>query len=264
MKDKSQPSQNITQGSGTLKDSVRSSNASRGFAKVVAGGRIVRLRKEVPFYERLVTGESSIPTSKEIQSRAILDSVTSNLEAGICMVDKQETCLAKIGGRLSDMALSLNKARDPNQTHGSKIDAQKRYEKARDSIRQTALETFDNASLFSNGPAKPVTIAVPSGSNWEGLSVDRVNLAQPGLISLDKGKVYGDADGHTIDPGSVRRAFDEWRKVCISNRMQCSLLTHRLHSVKQKLRDLLQGKHWNAPLEPTSEGGPLRRPHLQN
>ena len=68
MKDKSQPSQNITQGSGTLKDSVRSNNASRGFAKVVAGGRIVRLRKEVPFYERLVTGESSIPTSKEIQS----------------------------------------------------------------------------------------------------------------------------------------------------------------------------------------------------
>ena len=61
------------------------------------------------------------------------------------------------------------------------------------------------------------------------------------------------------DPGSVRRAFDEWRKACVSNRMQCSLLTHRLHSVKQKLRDLLQGKHWNAPLEPTSEGGPLRK-----
>ena len=264
MKDKYQNSPNIPQGSGALKNAVRSNNTSRGFTKVVAGGRIVRLRNEVPFYERLVTGESSISDSKEIRTKAILESVTSNLEAGICMVDKQETCLAKIGGRLSDMALSLNKARDPNQSHGSKIDAQKRYEQARDSIRQTSLETFDSASLFSNGPAKPITIAVPSGSTWEGLSVDRVNLAQPGLISLDKGKVYGDSDGHTIDPGSVRRAFEEWRKVCISNRMQCSLLTHRLHDVKQKLRDLLQGKHWNAPLEPKSDTGPLRRPHLQN
>ena len=152
------------------------------------------------------------------------------------MVDKQETCLAKIGGRLSDMALSLNKARDPNLSHDSKKDAQKNFESARDSIRKTALETYDNTALFSNGPAKPVTIAVPSGSQWEGLSVDRANLAQSGLIIMDKGKVYGDGEGYTIDPGSVKRAFDEWRKMCVSNRMQSSLLTHRLHGVKQKLR----------------------------
>ena len=82
------------------------------------------------------------------------------------------------------------------------------------SIRKTALETYDNTALFSNGPAKPVTIAVPSGSQWEGLSVDRANLAQPGLIIMDKGKVYGDGEGYTIDPGSVKRAFDEWRQMC--------------------------------------------------
>ena len=246
-----------------LSRTIPSNQVSRGFAKVVAGGRIVRLRKEAPFFERLVTGESA-PTETVVKSRAILESVSSNLEAGIKMVDKQETCLAKIGGRLSDMALSLNKARDPNLSHDSKKDAQKNFESARDSIRKTALETYDNTALFSNGPAKPVTIAVPSGSQWEGLSVDRANLAQPGLIIMDKGKVYGDGEGYTIDPGSVKRAFDEWRKMCVSNRMQSSLLTHRLHGVKQKLRDLLQGDHWDAPTEPTNSNGPLRRPHLQN
>lgn len=249
--------------SQNLSRTITDNQVSRGFAKVVAGGRIVRLRKEAPFFERLVTGESA-PTEPAVKSRAILESVSSNLEAGIKMVDKQETCLAKIGGRLSDMALSLNKARDPNLSPESKVEAQSKFEDARDAIRKTALETYDNTALFSNGPAKPVTIAVPSGSQWEGLSVDRANLAQPGLIIMDKGKVYGDGEGYTIDPGSVKRAFDEWRQMCVSNRMQSSLLTHRLHGVKQKLRDLLQGDHWDAPTEPTSSPGPLRRPHLQN
>ena len=246
-----------------LSRTISGNQVSRGFAKVVAGGRIVRLRKEAPFFERLVTGESA-PTETAVKSRAILESVSSNLEAGIKMVDKQETCLAKIGGRLSDMALSLNKSRDPNLPSESKIEAQSKFEDARDAIRKTALETYDNTALFSNGPAKPITIAVPAGINWEGLSIDRTNLAQPGMIILDKGKVYGDGEGYTIDPGSVKRAFDEWRQMCVNNRMQSSLLTHRLHGVKQKLRDLLKGEHWSAPEKPTSSSGPLRRPHLQN
>lgn len=246
-----------------LSRAIQSNQVSRGFAKVVAGGRIVRLRKEAPFFERLVTGESA-PTEATVKTKAILESVSSNLEAGIRMVDKQETCLAKIGGRLSDMALSLNKARDPNLSPESKVEAQSKFEDARDAIRKTALETYDNTALFSNGPAKPVTIAVPAGANWEGLSIDRTNLAQPGMIILDKGKVYGDGEGYTIDPGSVKRAFEEWRQMCVNNRMQSSLLTHRLHGVRQKLRDLLKGDHWTIPTEPTSSSGPLRRPHLQN
>ena len=89
-----------------LTASIGNNRSNQGFAKVVAGGRIIRLRKDAPFYERLVTGEQTVTsTSDAIQSKAVLDSVTANLEAGINMVDKQETCLAKIGGRLSDIAL---------------------------------------------------------------------------------------------------------------------------------------------------------------
>lgn len=246
-----------------LSRDITGNKTAQGFAKVVAGGRIVRLRREAPFFERLVTGEVS-PALTTVKSQAILESVTSNLEAGIKMIDKQETCLAKIGGRLSDMALSLNKSRDPNLLQEIKEEAQSKYEDARDAIRQTALAAYDNTALFSNGPSKPITIAVPAGINWEGLSIDRTNLAQPGMIILDKGKVYGEGDGYTVDPGSIKRAFDEWRQMCVNNRMQSSLLSHRLHGVKQKLRDLIQGIHWTAPIEPTSSSGPLRRPHLQN
>jgi len=263
MKDHIHSHSNTATTTPKLSRDITGNKMAQGFAKVVAGGRIVRLRREAPFFERLVTGEAS-PTPTAVKSQAILESVASNLEAGIKMVDKQETCLAKIGGRLSDMALSLNKARDPNLSPESKEEAQTKYEDARDAIRQTALEAYDNTALFSNGPSKPITIAVPSGINWEGLSIDRTNLAQPGMIILDKGKVYGKGDGYTVDPGSIKRAFDEWRQMCVNNRMQSSLLSHRLHGVKQKLRDLIQGIHWNAPLEPTSASGPLRRPHLQN
>jgi hypothetical protein len=193
-----------------------------------------------------------------------IDRPSQSSPAGTAIVTGFAGPFAKIGGRLSDMALSLNKARDPNLSSESKVEAQSKFKDARDAIRKTALETYDNTALFSNGPAKPVTIAVPAGDDWEGLSIDRTNLAQPGMIILDKGKVYGDGEGYTIDPGSVKRAFDEWRGMCVSNQMQSSLLTDRLHGVKQKLRDLLKGDNWSAPTEPTSLSGPLRRPHLQN
>lgn len=264
MKDNDQTYQATPVENTKLTHSIRGENNIRGFAKVVAGGRIIRLRKDVPFYERLVTGLPSATNEFEKRSRAILDSVSSNLEAGINMVDRQEIFLAKIGGRLSEIALSLNKARDPNQSHANKADAQSRYVQARNFIRKAALATYDNTALFSNGPAKPITIAVPAGNHWEGLSVDRINLARPGLITLDNGKVYGEGTGYALDPGSIKQAFDDWRELCTNNRMQWSLLTDRLHGVRRKLRDILEGKHWEVPVEPTNINGPLRRPHLQN
>ena len=90
-------------------------NYNNGFAKVVAGGRIIRIDSGKPYLERMVTGsvstvDHSITTTKET---AVLDSVKANLEAGIQLVDAQETSLAKIGGKLSELALYLNNSRNP-------------------------------------------------------------------------------------------------------------------------------------------------------
>ena len=89
----------------------------------------------------------------------------------------------------------------------SDLRGEMRFESARDVIRKAAIETFDNSALFSFGQAKPVTIAVPSNGQWEGLSVDRANLGQPGLITIDKGKVHGPSEDYMLDPGTIKRAF---------------------------------------------------------
>jgi hypothetical protein len=238
---------------------------TKGFAKVVAGGRIIRLRNEAPFFQRMVTGNQVTAETDPNHSKVILESISTNLEAGISMVDKQETALAKIGGRLSDIALSLNKARDVNSSSKTREESQMRFESARDVIRKAAIETFDNSALFSFGQAKPVTIAVPSNGQWEGLSVDRANLGQPGLITIDKGKVHGPSEDYMLDPGTIKRAFDEWRSLCVSNRMQHSLLMGRLHCLRQTLHSLLTGAAWKAPKEPApTQLGPLNRPHRLN
>ena len=49
--------------------------------------------------------------------------------------------------------------------------------------------------MFSNGPSKPITIAVPGSNAWEGINIDRSNLNQPGLQVVDQGKVYGNSPG---------------------------------------------------------------------
>jgi len=124
---------------------------AKGFAKVVAGGRIVRLQNEKPFLERMVTGGASVqskPTS-DTHEQAVLESVASNLEAGIEMVGHQEVCLAKIGGRLSEIALSLNHARSPECDEEERMSLQIRFETSRDEIRKLAQSTFDNTALFS-------------------------------------------------------------------------------------------------------------------
>ena len=97
-----------------------------GFAKVVAGGRIVRLQNEKPFIERMVTGNrpnthSHLPPD----SMAVLESIKANLKAGIELVDAQETALAKIGGRLSEIALTLNHVQSPRSSMDVKISSQK-------------------------------------------------------------------------------------------------------------------------------------------
>ena len=244
------------------------SKLSQGFAKVVAGGRIVRLRNDKPFLERMVTGvKSSHPDqlTSGNHAKAVLESITSNLEAGIDMVDHQELCLAKMGGRLSEIALTLNQVRSPQSSDVERSKSQIRFEASKEQIRELSQSTYDNTALFSKGPAKPITIAVPTHGEWEGISVDRANIDQPGLMTVDQGKVYGSGTGYTLDTGSVKRAFVEWRNLCINNRMQWGLLMDRLHGANRSLRNVFDGKSWSIPETPDGQAlGPLRRPHRNN
>ena len=79
---------------------------------------------------------------------------------------------------------------------------------------------------------------------------------------MDKGKVYGDGEGYTIDPGSVK-SLHEWRKMCEQSYAVIPSYSSSARS-EAETKDLLQGDHWDAPTEPTNSNGPLRRPHLQN
>ena len=73
--------------------------APNGFAKVVAGGRVVRIDIDKPYLQRMVTGGTVKTEQTEVsREKAVLDSVTANLEAGIKITDAQELSLAKIGG----------------------------------------------------------------------------------------------------------------------------------------------------------------------
>lgn len=263
MKELSPTSKSVSQPPPTFKDT------GQGFPKVVAGGRFVRPDAGKSHLERMVTGSSSIADPKVVSSkifnRAILDSVFCNLEAGMEMLDQQENNLAKIGGRLSEIALSLNQAKVSNGNIHKLQDAQGKFETARDKIRLTALGTYDQVALFSNTEAKPVTIAVPSGKSWEGLSVDRANLGTPGMKSVDQGKVFGDSPGHHLDHSTIRRAFREWRSLCINNRLQWSMLMDRLHSLKQTICRNETIDHWTLPKFPDDpKVGPLRRPNRNN
>ena len=76
-------------------------------------GELLGLTHE-PEIERMVIGDKF--NYKTVQSssheRAVLESVSINLEAGIAMVDKQETALAKIEG---------NSVRLPSSESGEKV-----------------------------------------------------------------------------------------------------------------------------------------------
>ncbi len=240
----------------------------QGFAKIIAGGRIVRPDPSKPEIERMVTGnptgqnEESVPGS---HAKAVLESVSANLEAGIELVDRQETALAKIGGKLSEIALVLNQTKAPNANHEKRVNYQTKFIHSRDGIRELAKETFDQVALFSNGPAKPVTIAVPSVSTWEGINIDRANLKQPGLETVDNGKVYGESPGFFLDAGSISKAFKEWRGLCIQNRLQWGLLIERLHGINRSLEKFRKDRSWKIPSFSTKQKmGPLRRANRNN
>ena len=189
----------------------------------------------------------------------------SNLEAGINIVDCQETGLAKIGGRLSEIALSLNQVQSPRSNPEDRISSQHRFEKCQAMIRQLALLTYDGTALFSTGPSKPITITIPTKGRWEGLSIDRGDLGQPGLITIDKGKVYGDSPGYLLDSGSIKRACDEWRALCITNRMQWGLLRDRLRGIVKCLLEFDRHRPWKIPeLQSGALTGSLRRPNQNN
>ena len=84
-----------------------------GFAKVLAGGRVVKLDNTKTFGERFL-GYDIPPNNSSpgfSSDQAILETIVANLEAGMNLIDKQELSLAKFGGRLAEIALALNKAR---------------------------------------------------------------------------------------------------------------------------------------------------------
>lgn len=244
-------------------------NLKNGFAKVVAGGRIIRIDSQKPYLERMVTGTSSpgVTVANKAKSKelALLESITANLDAGIKFVDHQETSLAKIGGKLSEMALCLNEVKSPDSGHTERTELQAKFSQAKDAILKESLSSFDHSALFSNGPSKPLTIAVPNHGEWEGLSVERSDLGQVGIKTLMNGKVYGDGPGFHLDHGTIKRAFAEWRSLCTSNRLSWGMLVDRLHGISSLRQKILNGNQWTIPeFNSNPKFGPLRRPHRNN
>jgi hypothetical protein len=238
-----------------------------GFAKVLAGGRVVNLQKDKPFVDRMLSdGISTYPKEPNKINppleQVILESVAINLEAGVKLLDTQELVLAKMGGRLSEMALSFNIARQKIE-HAQ--DAQQSYEDSLANFRRLSKETFDHTALFSMGPAKPVTVVVPTRTKWEGLSIDRCNLSSPGIRAVNSGKVSPSSTGLLLDPQTFTKAFAEWRELCAVNRLQWHLIYDRWRSITTTLKHLLGGRRWNAPPFPDDlRGEHLLRPHKYN
>jgi hypothetical protein len=264
--------QHSTSGGLTVQDPSKPNKSTKkieaGFAKIIAGGRIVRPDPSKPELARMVMGETEMVNDVSLKSahaKAVLESVTTNLEAGIELVDRQETALAKIGGKLSEIALILNQVKNPKTTDDFRVQYQCNFVESRDGIRTLSLETFDQTALFSNGPAKPITVAVPTLNSWEGVSIDRANLKQPGLQTVNSGKVFGSSPGFFLDAGSIKKAFIEWRSLCIHNRLQWGLLVDRLHGVNRSFEKFRKERNWRVPSFPSkSQLGPLKRPNRNN
>lgn len=236
-----------------------------GFAKVLVDGKVVGVDQSKTFQERMIGRVSSghhKSSKQKNQGFALLESVSANLEAGMRLLDKQELSLAKIGGKLSEIALALNQAR---QSVEKQPESQERFILARDDLRRLSRSTFDHTALFSNAPSKPIVVAVPTLGTWEGLTIDRCDLSSPGFSAIEVGKVAPYAAGLLLDPGAISLSFDEWRKLCIQNRLQWSLLSGRLYQVTHTLMDRTIIGTWCVPNFPEhSSEGPLRRPHRNN
>jgi len=242
-------------------------NKLAGFAKVLAGGRVVGLNKEKPFADRMLADGVAFQIQNSglddsAVEQIILESVATNLEAGVKLLDKQEFALAKMGGRLSEMALSLNRSRADLK---NSLDAQMQFEDSRHHLQSIAKETFDHTALFSMGAAKPITLAVPAGNAWEGLSIDRCNLSTPGFDAIKSGKVSPTAKGLLLDPETFTLAFKEWRHLCAGNRLQWHLVYSRWQGIVSTLKHFWGGRRWSPPpLPDESKQGFLKRPHLNN
>jgi hypothetical protein len=238
-------------------------------ARVVVGGSIGSHDPGKPFLERMILGKSddSFPqrTDEARYARAVLDSVAVNVEAGVGYLEDQENSLAEIGGKLSEIAAILTASRASYATESALNDFQVRFEQIRHGIREEALNTHQQAALFSEGTSPPVVVAVPTCGKWEGLAIDRANLGSPGMIAIETGKIHGTNSGLFLDEGSVQRALRDWRKLCLNNHLQWGMLTERLHRIKGRLCSADAGNHWTVPSSPESlaEDG-LRRPHRDN
>jgi len=250
--------------SQATKPAIASKKALAGFAKVLVNGRVVGIDHSKPFQTRMIGS----PALREGASHsanvevAILEAVSANLEAGMCLLDKQELSLAKIGGKLSEIALALNQARHSVEKQDM---AQERFVLAREAIRKLAKTTFDHTALFSNAPSKPIVVAVPTLGTWEGLTLDRCDLSSPGLTAVDLGKVSPRSAGLLLEPASLTKSFTEWRTLCIQNRLQRSLLYERFRHLSHFLFDRAHAGHWIVPSFPENlTEGPLRRPHRNN
>jgi len=250
--------------SQATKPTIASRKAIAGFAKVLVNGRVVGVDHSKSFQDRMIgspAGRESAAVPENL-GVALLEAVSANLEAGMRLLDKQELSLAKIGGKLSEIALALNQARQFVEQQSS---AQDRFTVARDAIRQLSKTTFDHTALFANGPSKPIVVAVPTLGTWEGLTLDRCNISTPGFSAVNNGKVMPSSLGHLLDPPSVEMSFSEWRKLCIQNRLQWNLLSERLFHITHSLLDRAHKHKWTVPEFPEqSPDGPLRRPHRNN
>ena len=159
------------------------------------------------------------------------------------------------------MALCLNKVNSPTSSHEDRVTTQKKFESAKESLFRESISSFDQSALFSNGPSKPLTIAVPNRGEWEGLSIDRSDLGQPGINTVMKGKVYGEGPGFYLDHDSIKRAFSEWRSLCTDNRLNWGMLVDRLHGISSIYQKISDGGGWQLPAFPLDpKQGPLRDP----
>ena len=237
-----------------------------GFAKVLAGGRVIGLNREKPFADRMIAEGVTNFTNAELKDipveQVILESVATNLEAGVKLIDKQEVALAKMGGRLSEMALLLNQAKLAPEKRDC---LQSKFDESRELFRGITKQTYDHTALFSMGPSKPVTVVVPAKYHWEGLSIDRCDILKSGLLTIDRGKISPTADGLLLDAETFGKAFGEWRSLCAHNRLQWHLVFQKWQGVVRTLKNFLGGSRWTPPPFPKDDDpGPLKRPNLEN
>ena len=89
--------------SGGMKSRSSAPHARKGFLKVLANGDVVQLLDHKPMIDRLVRDglAESIESQANVKTplnNLIIESVITNLEAGVKLLDCQELALAKMGG----------------------------------------------------------------------------------------------------------------------------------------------------------------------